>query len=452
VKDIVPVLEKAFAVAQSGVPGPVFVELPIDVLYPEKFIRKEAMGKFKGTSFVETVTKWYIGRHLDNLYGGKQNAVALKLQRPAFATASAGQIASALSMITDAHKPVLVLGSQTVLRSEQVFQVQKAVEQLGLPVYLSGMARGLMGKSHPLQLRHKRGNALKEADLVILIGVPFDFRLDYGQGFSAATKTLCVNLDKTDLSKNRSPSLAILADPTNFLLRLAAAATKAGSSNRPNLATWLAKLKARDADRDTEILKMAEEPTDRHLNPLKVCLGVEKALTDKAILVADGGDFVATTSYIVRPPNPLAWLDPGVFGTLGVGAGFALGAKLCRPESDVWLIWGDGSAGYSIMEYDTFVRHNVPVIAVVGNDACWTQIYREQVVMFKDDSGCMLAFNDYDKVVEALGAKGILLNQADKIDSTFVQAREIASGPNARPVLVNALLGKTDFRKGSISM
>jgi len=197
---------------------------------------------------------------------------------------------------------------------------------------------------------------------------------------------------------------------------------------------------------------MAEEPTDRFLNPLKVCLGVEKALSDRAILVADGGDFVATTSYIVRPPNPLSWLDPGVFGTLGVGAGFAMGAKLCRPESDVWLIWGDGSAGYSIMEYDTFVRHNIPIIAVVGNDACWTQIHREQVVMFKDDSGCMLSFNDYEKVAEALGAKGILLKETDQIDPVFSEARQVVSGPNARPVLVNALIGKTDFRKGSISM
>ena len=106
---------------------------------------------------------------------------------------------------------------------------------------------------------------------------------------------------------------------------------------------------------------------------------MDEALAEDSILVADGGDFVATASYIVSPRGPLSWLDPGVFGTLGVGAGFALGAKLVRPESEVWIIYGDGSVGYSLPEFDTFARHELPVIAVVGNYACWTHIARQQV-------------------------------------------------------------------------
>jgi acetolactate synthase-like protein len=120
------------------------------------------------------------------------------------------------------------------------------------------------------------------------------------------------------------------------------------------------------------------------LNPLLLCQTLEDSLPDDSVLVADGGDFVATAANIVRPRGHLRWLDPGAFGTLGVGGGFALGAALVRPTAEVWLLWGDGSAGYSLMEFDTFARHRVPVVALVGNDACWTQIEREQTPMFQD--------------------------------------------------------------------
>ena len=126
-----------------------------------------------------------------------------------------------------------------------------------------------------------------------------------------------------------------------------------------------------------------------------------------AIFVADGGDFVATASYILHPRGPLAWLDPGAFGTLGVGAGFALGAALARPASEVWIVWGDGACGYGLAEFDTFVRHGIPVIAVVGNDAGWTQIAREQVKMLDDDVGTVLARTAYHEVAEGFGAEGI---------------------------------------------
>ncbi|CAF1646752.1 unnamed protein product, partial [Didymodactylos carnosus] len=116
-----------------------------------------------------------------------------------------------------------------------------------------------------------------------------------------------------------------------------------------------------------------------HLNPLSVLQTLEEHLPDNAILVADGGDFVATGAYVLRPRSPRSWLDPGAFGTLGVGGGFALGAKIVRPECEVWIVYGDGSCGYSLMEYDTFLRHKTPIISIVGNDACWNQIARDQV-------------------------------------------------------------------------
>jgi thiamine pyrophosphate-dependent acetolactate synthase large subunit-like protein len=173
-------------------------------------------------------------------------------------------------------------------------------------------------------------------------------------------------------------------------------------------------------------------------------------LDENSIIVADGGDFVGTAAYILQPRGPLTWLDPGAFGTLGVGAGFALGSKLTHPEAEVWLIYGDGAAGFSLHEFDTFVRHHVPVIAVVGNDAGWTQIARDQLTILGDDVATVLRRTDYHLVAEGYGGKGFVLDSEKDIERIFGEARQAAHA--GQPVLINALIGKTDFRKGSISM
>jgi acetolactate synthase-like protein len=186
------------------------------------------------------------------------------------------------------------------------------------------------------------------------------------------------------------------------------------------------------------------------MNPPAVVKAIDQALADDSVQVADGGDFVATASYVTRARSPLSWLDPGAFGTLGVGAGFALGAKLCRPEAEVWVLYGDGSVGYSIAEFDTFVRHGLPVIAVVGNDASWQQIARDQVVLLGDDVGTVLARTDYHRVVEGFGAKGLQVERVEDLPEVLAEAKAAAAG--GTPVLINAHIGKSEFRKGSISM
>ena len=166
--------------------------------------------------------------------------------------------------------------------------------------------------------------------------------------------------------------------------------------------------------------------------------------------MADGGDFVATASYVLRPRGPLSWLDPGPFGTLGVGAGFALGAKLARPEAEVLLLYGDGALGYSLIEADTFVRHGLGVVAVIGNDAGWTQIAREQVEVLNDDVATVLLQTDYERAAEGLGACGLRLDSLADADRVLAEAGAIAR--SGRPAYVNARIGRTDFRKGSISI
>jgi acetolactate synthase-1/2/3 large subunit len=448
VRDLVDVLERAFLIAQEGVPGPVFLEVPVDLLYEPSLVRQWYGAKAGGASkgLRDAAIRWYVNRHLKHLFGGVEGALARTATPPPPPEPERSLVGQVARLLARAERPVLLIGSQAMISAGEAGALVEAVAALGLPVYLSGMARGLLGPGHPLQLRHKRKEALREADLVILAGTPCDFRLDYGNHIRPSAVLVSANRSPADLTKNRRPTLGVLGAPERLLRALAQV-----PSGRPAAWTpWLASLRSRDDAREAEIVRQAEAAADTGVNPLAVCRAIERALPEDSVIVADGGDFVSTASYILQPRRPLSWLDPGVFGTLGVGAGFALGAKLVRPEAEVWIVYGDGSVGYSLSEADTFVRHRLPVIAVIGNDASWMQIAREQVEILKDDVGTVLRHSDYHRAAEGLGAAGLMIRDAREMAATLGRAQQAAR--EGRPVYVNAILGKTDFRKGSISM
>ncbi len=444
VKDIPEILSRAFFIAREGISGPVFIELPVDLLYDEKIVREwygTKSGKEK--SLKGKITQWYISNHLNKLFSVPEKIKNIPIIKPEIQTHVKSDVDKSIALLKSSQRPVMILGSQLMLNPEKIHHIIKSVESLGVPVFLSGMARGLLGKNHPLQIRHNRKEALRNADFILLAGVPCDFRLDYGRHLSSKAKFISVNLSKADLLKNKKPDFAINADPAIFLSDLARV------SNGNNFSEFISQLKKSDEKRNIEIEKQSQQKTNG-INPLFLLKKLENCIDDNSTLIADGGDFVAASSYIIQPRKPLSWLDPGVFGTLGGGAGFALASKLFNPSSIVWLIFGDGSLGYSLAEFDTLVRHKIPVIAVVGNDACWSQIERDQVEILKDDVGTKLLHSDYHIAAKGLGAEGILLNDESKIEEIFLRAKQIAQ--SGKPVLLNAIIGKTDFRKGSISM
>ncbi|MBK9329562.1 MAG: thiamine pyrophosphate-binding protein [Sphingobacteriales bacterium] len=444
VKDIIPTLEKAFDVAQSGIPGPVFVECPIDTLYNEELVREWYGAKSQDVppkNLQERVIQWYINRHARKLFEGKD---AVQFNRPepvSYPKHSYYDLDRVTSKIKKAKMPVMLVGSGAMMNPRKANELANAVTTLGIPVYLSGMGRGLLGKENNLQLRHKRKEAIKEADLIILAGVPNDFRLDYGNHIGHRP-FISINRSREDLNKNKRPTIGVLGDPQDFLIELA----KKFKGNYPE---WIQKLRDRDNEREKSIDEQAAAPMNG-MNPIQLFRELDPLLDDNTILVADGGDFVATSAYTLKPRSPLSWLDPGVFGTLGVGAGFALGAKLVFPKKDVWIIYGDGSAGYSLMEYDTFVRHKLPVISLIGNDACWAQIARDQVDFLKSDCAVRLEHSDYEMIGKAFGAEGVRVDNM----KTFLWAAGDAKekSRNGVPYIINAIIGKSDFRKGSISM
>ena len=446
--DILPVLESAFQTATSGVPGPVFVECPIDLLYPESMVREWYGGQKQDTpppTLRERLLKAYLGRHVDRMFACSFETMEAGPWSPTETAIDAALVTKAADILRQSRRPVAIVGSQALLQAARAPALDRALAQIGLPVYLTGMARGLMGCDHPLVMRHQRRKALKAADTVLIAGMPCDFRLDYGRAIARRATLIGVNRSRRDLRLNRTPQLAVAADPGRFLEALAEEETFPQERWTP----WMDSLRKREAEREAAIQAQADEAVDG-INPLHFLKTLDAFLDDRALLVADGGDFVASAAYTLRPRGPLSWLDPGVFGTLGVGAGFAAGAKLCRPDAEVWLIYGDGSAGYTLAEFDTLVRHKLPVIAVVGNDAGWSQIARDQVTYLHDDVATVLAPTAYDHVVEGLGAKGIRIAQPEEIVPALEDARRTAAG--GRPVLINVHIGRTGFRDGSISM
>jgi acetolactate synthase-like protein len=452
VKDIEPKLSKAIEMALSGVRGPVFVQLPIDTLYPEETVRTGYGIKKDPKGFMNKFMNWYVKRSANKvLFGLTDNIIPVEVKPKNFEVNDT-TIFKALGLLQSASKPVFLLGSQIINSSESLTDLKDALESLNIPLFLSGMARGLLGKDHNLQFRHKRSYALKNADLVILFGVPLDFRLDYGRHISRKSYLISINRNKFLLKQNRifrKIQLQIHSDPKDFLLKLSEY-KRSKNILFPNLKPWFDELKKVNSERDAEIDKLAEEEPVENINPLAAAKIIDNYLTEKSVLIGDGGDWIATLSYIIQPRGGLKWLDPGVFGTLGSGGGFALASKYINPDNTVWLFYGDGSSLYSVMELDTMKRHNLPIIMIIGNDAAWAQIAREQVEIFANELATRLEHTDYHLIAEAFQSVGIIVKQISELDGALQKAIEI--NKQGQSVIINLVLSKSDFRKGSISM
>ncbi|MBW1905387.1 MAG: thiamine pyrophosphate-binding protein [Deltaproteobacteria bacterium] len=450
VKSIGPTVERALDLAQEGVPGPVFIEVPIDVLYPEEMVRAMFMkesGVKDGKNLGSKALELYMRGHLYRQFHQPHVSIPPPIREslPPKPSSKNPHVDKVTSLLREAERPALVIGSQALVNCRDAGPIADAVQALGVPTWLGGMARGLLGRYSDIQFRHKRSAALKEADLVLVAGFPFDFRLGYGRSISSRATLVAANLSSSEMRKNRRPEIPVQMHSGEFLRELAHAV---GGGLGP-WGDWFDTLRARELERDEEIGKQAQAPTDL-VNPLQLFERIEEKMADDAVLVVDGGDFVATASYILRPRQPLSWLDPGVFGTLGVGGGFAVGASLVRPGKEVWLIYGDGSCAYSLAEMDTCVRHGLAPIAVIGTDGSWSQIAREQIPMLGTDVGTVLNRTAYHQVGQGYGAVGLLLDDPSKVDATLDEAKALAA--SGKPVVINVHIASTDFRKGSISV
>lgn len=446
-------MDYGLKLAAGGVPGPVFIEAPIDLLYPRDIVHnlftvQTGVDGMKGLAgmMARGAMKAYLA-HQAHQPALRWHLDAGSLRRAIAARSAGDRLEEVIQRLESSHRPALVLGSQVLANRtrEQAHRIADAVRTLGLPTWTGGMARGLFGRQSELLFRHQRSAALKEADLVIICGFPFDFRLKYGRGFARNAAIVSANLSVEDLTLNRKPTVAVLGHPGDFLCDL----TSQAPSPQDTRSEWFARLRRREAERETEIDRLAALEGEG-VNPLRFFREMDGVLREDDILVVDGGDFVATSAYTLTPRGPLAWLDPGVYGTLGVGGGFTLGAAMACPESRVWLIYGDGSSAFSLAEFDTFVRMGIAPIAVIGCDARWSQIAREQETMLGSDAGTCLRMTDYQIVAQGYGGHGIRVTDNEGIVPALKEAQAVAE--RGTPVCINLQLARSDFRKGSISM
>ncbi|MCS7296792.1 MAG: thiamine pyrophosphate-binding protein [Bacteroidia bacterium] len=405
-KDIPEYLKRAFNAATTEVMGPVFLECPMDILFDKA---DPMTGEV--SSQIETLP------------------------------ASETEIRAAIDILQGAERPILLVGSQ-ILFSPHAPSLRAAIEALNIPTFTNGMARGLLGAEHALLFLHARKTALAQADVVILAGVPLDFRLNYGGSIAEKALLIRIDRDAQELRRNRQGAVSSCADPADFLVKL----SRSFSPPSHRWTAWKEALLKEEQQRQMHIDSEAATST-RPVNPLRLCLEVNKMLSPQSIVIGDGGDIVGSAAYTVRPRGLGQWLDAGPLGTLGAGTPYAIAAKLLRPESDVWVIFGDGAFGLNAMEYDTAVRFNLPFVGVIGNDAAWTQIKRAQLPFYGRAIATNLLLSRYDKMVEALGGWGTFVEETSELPRALEAALT-----SRKPALVNVHIGETDFRKGSISM
>jgi acetolactate synthase I/II/III large subunit len=353
-------------------------------------------------------------------------------------------IAKAAELLRSAKRPAFLVGSQTRW-SPARDRLAATLERFGAPVFLNGMARGALPHAHPLLFSRSRRFALGQADVVFVLGTPFDFRVDYGRSptWSDGAKIVQIDLDGGELGRNRGVDVAIHGDSGIVLEQLAKEI-----GQKLEFGEWTTQVRA-DEDKRRAKMQAEIDSNDSPPNPLRVCSELGKRLKPNDIVIGDGGDFVATAAYVLKLEWPQLWMDPGPLGTLGVGPGYAMAAKLVRPDANVVLVYGDGSFGLHALEFEAMARQDIPVIALIGNDAGWTQIKRGQVEIYGPERAVAtgLDYTRYEKVVDACGGKGFWVEKIEELGPALDEA--FAS---KKPSCINVKIAKSDFRKGAISV
>ncbi len=395
-EDIPERLAEAYTAALSGRPGPVFVELPFDVLF---------------------------------------NAVDAPERMPDRVTVApvpppVSAVQAMFDLLRAAERPLIIAGTQ-VYWDDAGDALRDLTDAAAIPVFTNGAGRGTLSMAHPHCFKAARSKALRAADVVLLIGTPLDFRLKYGhEDWNPASKLIQIENDAAELNHNRQADVAVVADARLVLEALAE------GLQGIRFDAWLAQVAEWERAR---LDKQAgwQRLDDAPVNHFRFAAEVERFVDEDTIVIGDGGDIVSACAKVLTITRPGQWLDPGPLGCLGVGAPFAIAAQHLYPDRRVLILSGDGSFGLNGFEFDTAVRFGLPIVAIVGNDAGWGQIRGPQVQMVGAERAIAtsLAPTRYDRVVEALGGYGELVERPEGIVPALERA--FASG---KPACINVML------------
>jgi acetolactate synthase-1/2/3 large subunit len=399
-------MAEAFEIAPSGRPGPVFIELPFDVLF-NAVDPPEIMPKVE----IEPVAP------------------------------QPGDIGRIITLLKTVRKPVIIAGAQ-VYWDKASHALQTFTEQTNIPVFANGAGRGTLPMTHPNCFKASRSAALKEADLVLLIGAPLDFRLKYGQNWNSQGKLIQIENDAAELNHNRPAEVAIIANARLVLKELAA--------GWPDIRfdDWLSQMQEVEGEKKAK-LEIWTTLDDVPINHFRFGAAINNFIDENTILIGDGGDVVSACAKVIDLTRPGQWLDPGPLGCLGVGAPFAIAAKHLYPDKKVLIINGDGSFGLNGFEFDTAVRFNLPIVSIVGNDAGWGQIRRPQIQLVGEERAVATSLEPtrYDKIVEAMGGYGEHIKHPAELEPAL--GRAFASG---KPACIDVTLDPRGMAKAGSSM
>lgn len=397
--------------AYNGRPGPSFLEIPTDVL--------EGAVEESAVRFPES----YRSR-------GRTRA-------------DAGYIELGARLLEGASRPVILAGTQ-IWHCRAAGQLGEFARKTGIPVYLNGAARGSLPRDSEHLFARSRRTALSKADVVMIVGTPFDFRLGYGNRIAPGAKIIQIDLDYAELCHNRDVDVPICADAGSALEDLAAAVR-----GRLRCSDWCTELRAEEnkaLEKDMEFLLSDEVP----IHPMRLGREINEFMGDDSIFIADGGDVVTMSANAIRTRKPGKWLDPGPLGTLGVGTPFAIAAKAAFPDTEVTILFGDGAFGCTGMDFDTLVRFDMPVIGIVGNNAAWNQVRFAQLLKYGPEKGRVaneLSPLRYDRLIEVMGGYGENVTEPSQIRPALERAR--ASG---KPACINVMVARDVFSSSTKSM
>jgi acetolactate synthase-1/2/3 large subunit len=425
-KRIAGAVDEAFRLAVTAHRGPVFLDISLEALFGQS----ETGPSDTQSSPSER-----------GAAAARGAAVALR----AAETIDAGAVDRIAGLLADAQRPVLILGSDVWLNGAEK-EARLAAEELRLPVIANGQGRGILPAGHELLVTRARSVALREADLVIVVGAPLDFRLGYGEfgGKDGAPRAQVIHVaDAAGQIAGHCPLAASAAGSlAAFFTQLAgggaggAGSSGAGAGSRaagPGH-DWLSRLQdavqtAVQADSD----QLSSDASPIH--PMRVYGELNRLLEDDAIVIGDGGDFVSYAGKYIEPSRPGGWLDPGPYGCLGTGLGYAIAARIARPSAQVALLLGDGAAGFSLMDVDTLVRHELPVVMICGNNGIWGLERHPMRALYGYDVAAELQpMCRYDDVVHALGGAGELVTEPAQIAPALRRAFDAGV-----PYLVNVI-------------
>jgi acetolactate synthase-1/2/3 large subunit len=403
----------------TGAPGPSYLEIPRDVLDREVSLDKAVLPQ-----------------------PGRYRASTKSIGDPA-------DIETLASLLVDAERPAILLGSQ-VWSSRGHAEAIDMVRYLNIPAYFNGAGRGLLPPGDPHHFHRTRGDAFKQADVIVIVGTPFDFRMGYGKRLRADATIVQIDLDYRTVGKNRDVSLGIVGDPGAVLKAVHDAATGRTDNRAKARQPWLDELRALEVSK-TEKLMPLFKSDNSPIHPYRVAWELNEFLTEDTVYIGDGGDVVTISAQAVQPRSPGNWMDPGALGSLGVGTGFALATKLVHPNKEVLCYYGDGSFGMTAFDMQTANRFGAPYLAVIGNNSAMNQIRYGQISKYgeeRGDIGNLLGDVPFSKFAEMLGGYGEEVRESKEIAPALQRARE-AIASSGKSAVVNIWVDPSEYAPGT---